>query len=607
MSNNKYVTVAIDLGSQNSVVSVYANGQVEVIPDPASGMKTVSSYISYNDNGERIVGNEAKNQAFMYPNSTLYDCKRLMGKSFDDPKITELKNKYPFKIVGDANNRVMVEIDVNGEKKQLYPEEVGAAVLSKLKKMAEDYTGKIANKCIVTIPSHFSDSARNATKNATKIAGFDSCLRLLQEPISGILAYGIDKKKTKSKINVLCVDSGALTTDISIVEIDEELYEVIATAGDSYLGGSDINNDIADYILDEFKKKNGVDPRQSKKAINRAKNAAEQAKKVLSSANNAPIDIDAFYEGIDFHMSLSKPKFEKLIEGFLNRLRVLVEDCIKDSSLKKKEINEAIMIGGTTRIPAIEKLITDIMDGRKPCKGVDPDLSVSYGAAIQAAVMEGVQDDKVGDLLLIDVTPLNLGILTDGKIMTTLIEKNSPIPIKKTQIFSTARNNQDVCTIEVLEGVSELAEKCRLLGKFNLEGIPPMPRGQPQIEVTYELDADGILQVNACEKSTNVSKNIEIKADDMKLSDEQIEKMKQESEQYKEQDEKKVLNIKKRNELENLLYNKKNELEGQDSDIRDRLMPQIDEGIEWLEANSVADTETYDKMIQELMENLGLS
>lgn len=601
------VTVAIDLGSQNSVVSIYKNGNVETIPDPASGLKTVSSYVSFNDEGDRIVGNEAKNLAFMYPKSTLYDCKRLMGKSFSDPAIQEIKSKYPFDIVSDKSDRVMVEIDMNGTKKRLYPEEVAGAVLSKMKSIAEDYTGEQATKCIVTIPSHFTDSARTATKNATKIAGFDSCLRLLQEPTSACLAYGIDKKRTGKKTNVLCVDSGALTTDISIVEIDDELFEVIATRGDSYMGGSDINNDIADFILAEFNRRHKQDASKSPKSVNRAKAAAEQAKKVLSGANSAPISIDAFYDGMDFNMALSKAKFEKIIEPFLNKLRVLIEECIVDSKLKKSEIHESILVGGTTRIPAIDKLVTDIMEGKKPSKGVDPDLSVSYGAAIQAAVIEGVQDDKVGDILLVDITPLNLGIKTDNAIMTTIIEKNSPIPIKKTQTFSTARNNQDTCTIEVLEGISELADRCRLLSKFNLEGIPPMPRGMPQILVEYSLDSDGILKVAASEKSSGNSKEIEIKSDDMKLDDKDMERMKADADKYKEEDDKRVQNIKLRNQLENTLYNKKNEIDAeQDVSIKEKLEPIVNEGIEWLDNNSVADSDTYERMIKEFSEKLGL-
>ena len=543
----------------------------------------------------------------MYPKSTLYDCKRLMGKCFSDPAIQDIKGKYPFDIVSDKNDRVMVEIEVNNEKRRLYPEEVAGAVLSKMKSIAEDYIGEKATKCIVTIPSHFTDSARTATKNATKIAGFDSCLRLLQEPTSACLAYGIDKKRTGKKTNVLCVDSGALTTDISIVEIDDELFEVIATRGDSYMGGSDINNDIADFILAEFNRKHKLDASKSPKAVNRAKSAAEQAKKVLSGANSAPVSIDALYDGIDFNMTLSKAKFEKLIEGFLNKLKVLIEECIADSKLKKVEIHESILVGGTTRIPAIEKLVTDIMEGKKPSKGVDPDLSVSYGAAIQAAVIEGVQDDKVGDILLVDITPLNLGIKTDNAIMTTIIEKNSPIPIKKTQTFSTARNNQDTCTIEVLEGISELADRCRLLSKFNLEGIPPMPRGMPQIIVEYSLDADGILKVAASEKSSGNTKEIEIKSDDMKLDDKEMERMKADADKYKEEDEKKVQNIKLRNQLENILYNKKNEIEAeQDSSIKEKLEPIVIEGLEWLDNNNVADSDTYERMIKDFSEKLGL-
>ena len=602
------VTVAIDLGSQNSVVSIYKNGNVETIPDPSSGLKTVSSYVSFNDDGERIVGNEAKNLAFMYPKSTLYDCKRLMGKSYSDPAIQEIKSKYPFELVSDSNDRVMVEIEIKGSKKRLYPEEVAGAVLSKMKSIAEDYTGEKVTKCIVTIPSHFTDSARTATKNATKIAGFDACLRLLQEPTSACLAYGIDKVNKKNrKTNVLCVDSGALTTDISIVEIDEELFEVIATRGDSYMGGSDINNDIADFIISEFNRKHKLDASKSAKAVNRAKSAAEQAKKVLSGSNSAPISIDAFYEGIDFHMVLSNAKFEKLIEKFLEKLRVLIEECIIDSKLKKSEINESILVGGTTRIPAIDKLVTEIMEGKKPCKGVDPDLSVSYGAAIQAAVIEGVQDDKVGDILLVDITPLNLGIKTDNAIMTTIIEKNSPIPIKKTQTFSTARNNQDTCTIEVLEGVSELAERCRLLSKFNLEGIPPMPRGMPQIIVEYSLDADGILKVAASEKSSGNTKEIEIKSDDMKLDDKEMERMKADADKYKAEDDKKIENIKMRNQLENFLYNKKNEIDGvEDQSIKEKLGPILNEGLEWLDNNNVADTDTYERMIKDFTEKLGM-
>jgi len=598
------ICVGIDLGTTYSCVGIYQNGQVEIVIDPHTGARTIASYVSFNEN-ERTIGNIAKNQSSMNPKNTIYDAKRFIGMNFSDPKIQEIIPRYPFIIKGDNNDKIYFEVEYKNEIKKFYPEEISAMLLSKMKEMAEEYTGKKATKTVITIPAHFADSQRNATKSAGKIAGFEEVLRIINEPTSAGLAYGIEKNNSSREINILIVDVGGGTADMSILTIDGGLYETKGTAGDKFLGGSDVDNTIVEYMVNEFKRKFKCDPTTSSKAMKRFKNAAENIKKNLSTSTTSSIEIESVFEGNDYNSSITRAKFEQICNPIFEKCIALIKQVMSDTDTKIQDINEIVLVGGSTRIPKLQTMISEYFNNKQLNKSINPDEAVCFGATIQGAILTGTNDEKTKDLLLVDCCSLNLGIKTNGSIMTPLIEKNSAIPIKKSQIFSTAENNQPAVTIEVLEGVSPIADKNRKLGSFNLEGIPPMPRGQPQIEVTFSLDANSILTVSALEKSSGNTKNIEIKQDDNKLSKEEIDKMIEEAEKFKKEDEERANNIQSRNRLETLLYDKKNTIENESEELKNTLMPIIDEGITWLDNNKEASTDRYEELIKEFAEKLG--
>ena len=598
------ICVGIDLGTTYSCVGIYQNGQVEIVIDPHTGARTIASYVSFSEN-ERTIGNIAKNQSTMNPTNTIYDAKRFIGMNFSDPKIQEIIPRYPFTIKGDNNDKIYFEVEYKNETKKFYPEEISAMLLSKMKEMAEEYTGKKATKTVITIPAHFADSQRNATKSAGKIAGFEEVLRIINEPTSAGLAYGIEKNNSSREINILIVDVGGGTADMSILTIDGGLYETKGTAGDKFLGGSDVDNNIVEYMVTDFKRKFKCDPTTSPKAMKRFKNAAENIKKNLSTSTTSSIEIESVFEGNDYNSSITRAKFEQICNPIFEKCIALIKQVMTDTDTKIQDINEIVLVGGSTRIPKLQTMISEYFNNKQLNKSINPDEAVCFGAAIQGAILTGTNDEKTKDLLLVDCCSLNLGIKTNGSIMTPLIEKNSAIPIKKSQTFSTAENNQPAVTIEVLEGVSPIADKNRKLGSFNLEGIPPMPRGQPQIEVTFSLDANSILTVSALEKSSGNTKNIEIKQDDNKLSKEEIDKMIEEAEKFKHEDEERANNIQSRNRLETLLYDKKNTIENESEELKNTLMPIIDEGITWLDNNKEASTERYEELIKEFAEKLG--
>tara|TARA_B110001450_G_scaffold103009_1_gene97527 strand:- start:11991 stop:13820 length:1830 start_codon:yes stop_codon:yes gene_type:complete len=598
------ICVGIDLGTTYSCVGIYQNGQVEIVIDPHTGARTIASYVSFSEN-ERTIGNIAKNQSTMNPKNTIYDAKRFIGMNFSDPKIQEIIPRYPFIIKGDNNDKIYFEVEYKNETKKFYPEEISAMLLSKMKEMAEEYTGKKATKTVITIPAHFADSQRNATKSAGKIAGFEEVLRIINEPTSAGLAYGIEKNNSSREINILIVDVGGGTADMSILTIDGGLYETKGTAGDKFLGGSDVDNNIVEYMVTDFKRKFKCDPTTSPKAMKRFKNAAENIKKNLSTSTTSSIEIESVFEGNDYNSSITRAKFEQICNPIFEKCIALIKQVMTDTDTKIQDINEIVLVGGSTRIPKLQTMISEYFNNKQLNKSINPDEAVCFGAAIQGAILTGTNDEKTKDLLLVDCCSLNLGIKTNGSIMTPLIEKNSAIPIKKSQTFSTAENNQPAVTIEVLEGVSPIADKNRKLGSFNLEGIPPMPRGQPQIEVTFSLDANSILTVSALEKSSGNTKNIEIKQDDNKLSKEEIDKMIEEAEKFKQEDEERANNIQSRNRLETLLYDKKNTIENESEELKNTLMPIIDEGITWLDNNKEASTDRYEELIKEFAEKLG--
>ena len=605
-SGGRCPVIGIDLGTTYSCVGVMENGKVNVISND-QGNRITPSYVAFTETGERLIGDAAKNQLTSNPENTIFDAKRLIGREWSDKSIQGDAKYFPFKL-SSKNNKPVISVMSGDSSKTLTPEEVSAMVLTKMKQTAESYLGCNVTKAVVTVPAYFNDAQRAATKDAGVIAGLD-IIRIINEPTAAAIAYGLDKVSSDEK-NVLVFDLGGGTFDVSLLSVTDGVFEVLSTNGDTHLGGEDFDQRVMEYFMKVIKKKTGKDIRQDTRAMQKLRREVEKAKRALSSSHQTRIEIESLIDGEDFSETLTRAKFEELNMDLFKDTLKPVKKVLDDAELSKGDVTDVILVGGSTRIPKVRQLVKEFFKGKEPRGGVNPDEAVAEGAAVQACILSG-DESACGnaDMVVIDTVPLSLGIETVGGVMSKVIPRNTAIPTKKSQVFSTAADNQEVVTIKVYEGERPMTKDNHLLGKFDLTGIPPAQRGVPQIEVTFNVNADGMLEVNARDKGSEREEKIVITNDNNRLTPEDIEKMLKEAEEWAEQDKLVKEKVDAKNDLEQYSYTLKRQLEDKDQlggklseDDKSKISEIVNEKLDWLKENEDASVEEFKSAKKEIEE-----